>query len=82
MKTSPKSSPRENRAYADQRAAGRGSWQGIEHGQRDKNAISFDELILLAKRFRDENSGKGRVKYAGRLMQLLDGKDEGTLVGR
>ena len=37
----------------------------------EPNAITYQDLVLLAKRFRDERE-KGRVLYRGKLMQLLD----------
>ncbi|CAM9508042.1 unnamed protein product [Chrysoparadoxa australica] len=39
-------------------------------GQPDGDSIGYDELMLLVKRFR--GSVKGRVKYRGALLHLLD----------
>jgi len=37
----------------------------------DPSAVTYAELLTLSKRFRDETR-KGRVMYAGKLLQLLD----------
>ena len=42
-------------------------------GEEEPNAITYDELVLLSKLFRDDGSdSKGKVTYQGALMQLLD----------
>lgn len=52
-------------------AGGAGSVETIWRGAGEPNAVTYGELILLAKRFRDDRA-KGRVLYKGPLMHLLD----------